>query len=280
MQSQNGTFQGAKGYRLYYRKWIPEQKAVAVVFVAHGIAEHSGRYSGLGSFLAGRGLAVYAFDYRHHGRSQGDKGGMDDFSLILDDFEIFRKMISQAHPGLKIFLLGHSMGTALSLVYAEKHGSDLAGLVLSGSPLRSIPHIPSLVTALIYPLVVITPNLRLYKLDSATLSRDRAVVDNYNRDPLVFRGKLSCSLAISFLRILHKAEAGIPNIHIPVLVMHGSSDNLCLPEGSDVVLNKIGSTDKTRIIYPGFYHEILNEPEKGQVRQDIWNWLEKQMYPQ
>jgi acylglycerol lipase len=275
MQHQSGSFQGTNDYKLYFQCWLPDKTAKAVVFLAHGIVEHSGRYKELGAFLALQGFAAYAFDYRHHGQSEGRKGRMDNFSSILDDFGIFLKMIQKEQPGRKIFLLGHSMGASLSMAFAEKHKPDLAGLILSGSPLRSQPRIPTAVIGMLYPLAVFTPGAGLYKLDSSTLSRDKAIVNGYDNDPLVFRGKLACCLIISFMWTLHKTEAGLAEIQIPVLILHGTDDNLCSPDGSKVVMQKIGSKDKTHISYQGYYHEILNEPEKERVQRDILDWLVK-----
>jgi acylglycerol lipase len=275
MQHKMGTFIGANNYRLYFQGWLPDTTVKAVLFLAHGIVEHSGRYAGFGSFLASQGFAVYAFDYRHHGQSEGKKGNIDKFTLILDDFEIFLKMIQKAHPDQKTFLFGHSMGASLSMAFAEEHQSELAGLVLSGSPLRSLPPIPTAVIGLMYPLVLMTPNLGLYRLNSSTLSRDKTVVEGYNNDPLVFRGKLTCRLIISFMWGLHKIEDHLGEIKIPVLILHGTKDNLCSPHGSEIVLQRIGSKDKLFIPYQGYFHEILNEPEKERVRQDIVDWLNR-----
>ena len=275
MQHQTGTFIGANNYRLYFQSWLPDAAVKAVLFLAHGIVEHSGRYAGFGSYLASQGFAVYAFDYRHHGQSEGKKGNIDNFSLILEDFGIFLKMIQKAQPQRKTFLFGHSMGASLSMAFAEKHQSELAGLILSGSPLRSLPRIPTAAIGLMYPLVLLTPNMGLYKLKSSTLSRDKAVVEGYNNDPLVFRGKLTCSLIISFLWSLHKIEDRLEKIKIPALILHGTEDNLCSQEGSEVAMRKISSKDKSFIPYQGYHHEILNEPEKEKVWRDILDWLNK-----
>jgi acylglycerol lipase len=273
MQHQTGYFIGANNYKLYFQSWLPDVAVKAVLFLAHGIVEHSGRYAGFGSYLASQGFAVYAFDYRHHGQSEGKKGNIDKFSLILDDFEIFLKMIQTVYSDRKTFLFGHSMGASFSMAFAEKHQSELTGLILSGSPLRSLPPIPTAAIGLMYPLVLMTPNMGIYKLNSSTLSRDKTVVEGYNNDPLVFRGKLSCRLIISFMWGLHKIEDRLGDIRIPALILHGTEDNLCSPHGSEVVLQKISSKNKSFIRYQGYYHEILNEPEKEMVRLDILGWL-------
>jgi alpha-beta hydrolase superfamily lysophospholipase len=62
-------------------------------------------------------------------------------------------------------------------------------------------------------------------------------------------------------------------ITIPTLIMYGTADRLCPPEGSVMLGERIGSTDKTITSYDGLYHEILNEPEQGQVMDEITAWL-------
>jgi acylglycerol lipase len=275
MKYQKGTFSGFRNYQLSFQSWIPETSARAVVWIAHGIVEHAGRYRGLGEFLADQGLAVYSFDFRHHGLSEGQKGCIDNFSFIQEDLALFLGLIQKAQPGRRVFLLGHSMGASLSLAFTSRQQSALAGLIVSGSPLRIQPSMPTPLVGLMYPLALATPNLGLIRLDSRTLSRDSGIVTGYDSDPLVFRGKLSCRLILSFLWSLHQVEAELKQIRIPVLILHGSQDHLCSPEGSSLVHQKIGSKDKTLSIYSGLYHEILNEPEKDRVRGDITEWINK-----
>jgi alpha-beta hydrolase superfamily lysophospholipase len=115
--------------------------------------------------------------------------------------------------------------------------------------------------------------MKLYRLDSSTLSHDKEVVKAYDNDPLVYRGKLTARLAIEFLWAMHKLESRVNQIQLPLLVMHGTGDNLCSPEGSRFAHLKAGSKDKTLKLYDGFYHEILNEPWNYLVLDDIAAWL-------
>ncbi len=64
---------------------------------------------------------------------------------------------------------------------------------------------------------------------------------------------------------------------MPTLIMYGTADRLCPPEGSVMLSQRIGSTDKTLKSYAGLYHEILNEPEQDQVLGDLCSWLAAQI---
>ena len=69
----------------------------------------------------------------------------------------------------------------------------------------------------------------------------------------------------------------ISGITIPVLVMQGTADRLCDPGSSRVVYDGVGSTDKTLKLYEGFYHEVFNEPGRGQVLADVEAWLTERL---
>jgi alpha-beta hydrolase superfamily lysophospholipase len=68
---------------------------------------------------------------------------------------------------------------------------------------------------------------------------------------------------------------GASQIATPVLVMHGSEDRLASVDATRRIFERIGSTDKELVIYPGFYHELFNEPEKQEVFEGVTEWLDK-----
>ena len=74
MKHSESERSSADGLRLYLRSWQPEDEAVAVVCLVHGLGEHSGRYTHLVDFLTKNGYALFALDLRGHGRSGGPRG--------------------------------------------------------------------------------------------------------------------------------------------------------------------------------------------------------------
>jgi acylglycerol lipase len=57
--------------------------------------------------------------------------------------------------------------------------------------------------------------------------------------------------------------------------LHGTADKLTNPEGSKKLAESSKSSDKTLNLYPGLVHDLVHEPEKVQVIEDIMSWLEK-----
>jgi acylglycerol lipase len=273
MRHSEGSFKGQLDFGLYYQAWLPPGSPLAVVIIVHGVAEHSSRYAQFATFLVSKNLAVYAFDHRGHGKSPGQKGHVEHFSYFQRDLECFVDLVRGFHPGKEVFLFGHSMGAVISLTYVEECPHQLAGLVLSGTALRIRPHLPLVFKAALLPLAAAFPRAPFSKLDSSTISRDREVVELYDHDPLVFRGKLTTRLAVELVWQMHRVENRLPQVKLPVLIVHGGQDHLSFPEGAQLVFDKVSSKDKEVKIYPRLFHEILNEPENQMVMEDIYAWL-------
>src|SRR3712207_1576019 len=113
MDHREGRFEGVGGLNLYHRRWLPAGPVRAVLLVAHGYAEHSGRYANLVEYVVPRGYAVYALDHRGHGRSEGERVWIDDFGDYLTDLKTFFDLVRAERPGEPIYLLGHSMGAMI-----------------------------------------------------------------------------------------------------------------------------------------------------------------------
>src|SRR5436305_11879705 len=122
---REGRFQGLKSYSIYYQCWLPDGDTRAVLLVAHGYAEHSGRYQNLVEYFVPRGFAIYALDHRGHGRSDGERVQVDSYTDYLADLKTFFDLVRTENPGRKIFLVGHSMGAAISTAYGAQYQDEL-----------------------------------------------------------------------------------------------------------------------------------------------------------
>jgi acylglycerol lipase len=261
MKHKEGNFKGYKDFNIYYQSWLPDNKPKAVLLVAHGFAEHSGRYGNVVNHFVPKDYAVYALDHRGHGRSDGQRVHVDDFSDYIKDLKTFFNIVRKENPKDKIFLIGHSMGSVIALLYTIEYQQELAGLITSGGGLAK-PGDP--------PMPARKPG---ESLPSAMLSRDPAVVRAYENDPLVYRGPIPTGLAMGSM--ISKLYSMVPQIKLPVLIMAGNGG----ADGarSRVLYEQIGSKDKTLKLYEGLLHEIFNEPEHFQVLTDLETWLKPRL---
>ena len=255
---KEGYFNGLKGYRIYYQAWLPEDYARAVLLVAHGFAEHSGRYGNLVNYFVPRGWAVYVPDHRGHGKSDGERVQVDQFSEYVDDLKMMFDIARKENPGKKVFLVGHSMGSAISLLYAARFQGELAGLVTSGGGINR-------------PGETQPPRPAGQPLDTGFLSRDPDVIRAYVSDPLVYHGPIPPRLG----GMMSEVAGAAPLIGLPALIMAGDD----VPDGarSRALFESLGSKDKTLKLYAGLRHEIFNEPEHPQVLADMAAWLDRRV---
>jgi alpha-beta hydrolase superfamily lysophospholipase len=111
-------------------------------------------------------------------------------------------------------------------------------------------------------------------LDGTAISRDQEVVEKYDSDPLNYRGGVPARTGGEMNRIIKFIKANMEKITLPILIMHGTADRLADPQGSKELYARVQSADKTLKLYEGLYHEILNEPEQGEVIADMVQWLD------
>lgn len=269
---ENHTSGGA-GKKLYWQAWLPDGNAKAIVFISHGLAEHGGRYAHVGRALAERGYAVYAIDHRGHGRSEGQRAQIDAIEQTVADLHAFMAVMRADHPGVPVFLFGHSMGGAIAFGYALRHQSELAGLILS-APAVVIENVSPVTVAVGKVLSRIVPGAGIVQLDGSAVSRDPEVVRAYDADPLNFRGKVPARTAAEILGVADTASRRLPELTLPLLVYQGTEDRLVSPKAAPLVHAHAGSADKTLRVFEGGYHEMHNEPEQGEVIGMVADWLD------
>ena len=286
---------------LFVNQWLPAGTPKAIVLLAHGMAEHSGRYSLLGKTLNDAGFGLYAHDQRGHGKTaeQGTLGYFadnDGWCAVVSDVASLAQHIGQAHTGVPIFLLGHSMGSYIAQAYLMHHSASLQGAILSASNFQPVAlyRAASLIarferlrqgpkgrSALIEWLSfgsfnkAFKPNRTPYDW----LSRDPAQVDAYASDPLCgFRctNQLWIDLLGGLQQISKASNLAQIDPGLPLLIMGGECDPVS--EGKRLTdlakaLRDAGNRQLQLNLYPQARHELFNETNRDAVMADVIAWL-------
>ncbi|MGD2052290.1 MAG: lysophospholipase [Acidimicrobiia bacterium] len=264
--SATGTITARDGLTLLTRHWAADP-ARATVLLVHGLAEHSGRYEHVGTFLAEHGYDTHAFDLRGHGGSGGrrvDGRSVDDF---LDDVEL--NLTRTRNLGRPLVLYGHSLGGLLCTAYAESGRPQPDLLVLSAPALDA--NLSGFLEGMLQVLGRVVPTMRVGSPVAAEqLSRDPEVGRRYFADPLVST-KGTARFGLVFLRAMKAAAAGIGAIRVPTLVIHGEDDPL-VPVATSAPLGALPVCE--RIVFPGLRHETHNEPEWRDVLGRVTDWID------
>ncbi len=272
--AQAFTLKTSDNLMLHAQKWLPDGAPKAVVLIVHGIAEHIGRYDHVAQTFVEAGLAVYGYDHRTHGKSDGEpRSYIIPFTQAVDDLALVMTHVRQENPTTKIFMYGHSMGSLISNLYVLKHQDQLAGWISSGSPLTSDTSAPALVVQILTLLSKIAPTLQMVNIPPTDLSHDQNIVNAYINDPLVNAKPTRLGMASAIISHSKQVISQLNTLRLPILLLHGSADKICPMSASQLIYEKAGSADKTLKIYEDLYHEIHNETLYGRIMSDIIEWI-------
>ncbi|MFF8946846.1 alpha/beta hydrolase [Streptomyces sp. NPDC014864] len=250
--------------RLTVREW-PHPRPRYLALLVHGYGEHAGRYAEVAGVLVEHGAAVFAPDHQGHGTSAGERVLIEDFEDVVTDVGAVAERARAAHPGLPLVVIGHSMGGLIAARFAQRHGTGLAALVLSG-PVIGAWELPERLLAL--DEIPDTP------ISPATLSRDPAVGAAYAADPLVWHGPMKRPTVEAFARTLETVAKGGDVGTLPVLWLHGTEDRLVPLAGSRVGVERLSGGHLTERTYPGARHEVFQETNRAEVLADLTAFLD------
>jgi alpha-beta hydrolase superfamily lysophospholipase len=267
------TFDGVGGVRIVYDVWTPDTTPRGVVVLSHGFGEHARRYDHVAQRFGQDALVTYALDHRGHGRSGGKRVLVKDISEYTGDFDTLVGIAGKEHPGVTRVVLGHSMGGGIVFAYGVERPDAYDLMVLSGPAVAAQTAVSPPLAWLAKTLGAIVPGLPVQQLDAGAVSRDPAVVDAYNTDPLVYHGKVPAGVARALVLVGETMPKRAAALTAPLLVVHGSEDQLIPVDGSRQLVDAVGSSDVELKVYPGLYHEVFNEPERDQVLDDVVSWI-------
>ncbi|WP_043671255.1 alpha/beta hydrolase [Streptomyces xylophagus] len=246
------------------REW-PHEHPRYIALVAHGYGEHIGRYAELAAVLRTHGAAVHGPDHQGHGGSAGERALIEDFEDVVTDLHTVADLARARHPGVPLVLIGHSMGGLIASRFAQRHGDELAALVLSG-PVIGTWELPGRLLELAeIPDIPINPT---------ALSRDPGVGTAYAADPLVWHGPMKRPTLEAFARTLGTVSESGDIGPLPLLWLHGSDDRLVPLAGSRVGVERLSGGELTERVYPGARHEVFHETNRAEVFADLIRFLD------
>jgi len=294
------TATGGNG-RIFSRSWVGSDTPKAVLEIAHGMAEHSARYDAFAAFMAEHGYAVYMNDHAGHGRSAQINGHFADengWENVVGDLNALMDQAAENHPGLPLFLMGHSMGSFLSRSFLTRYGRRLSGCILCGTMGQNPGVKPGKALASLQCRIR-GPRSRGKLIDKLSFSGYNKRIENpVNQFAWLSRDKENCKAyaadkmcgfeftAAGYRDLFTGLEevsspqwaAAVPK-ELPIYLVAGTDDPVgnygAGPKQVADMLKSAGVKSVELKLYPGMRHELLNELGKEQVYNDILDWLEK-----
>ena len=265
------------GLRLFTQGWQPSSSTHARIALVHGYAEHSSRYAHVATHFVQHGYAVHTYDQRGYGRSEGRRAYISTFDQYVDDLAFFIDNLRERTPGRPLFLLAHSMGGVVSLLYVLQHAPNLAGLLLSSPALKASNSVAPLLKRVAHLLGRLVPTLPVLPSNHDHLSRNASVIEHANQDDLFYSSGMRARTGSELLRAQRWLYEHMDELTLPFFVFHGTADSLIDPQGSRDLYRRTHSSDKTLRLYDGSLHEALNDLDKERVMNDLTDWLDERM---
>jgi len=265
------------GLKLFGQSWQAKKQTIAVINLIHGIGEHSTRYAEMAAFYTENGIAIYAIDYRGHGKSEGKRGHTPSYEHIMQDIDLLLDYSKKDNNCKKQFIYGHSLGGNLVINYVLRRQPDITGLIASSPWLKLGFEPPKWKVKMANIVKNIFPSLSqktgFHKED---LSKNLKNIELYEKDNLV-HNKITVKLFVDAYDAAKWALSNAKNMPVPFLLMHGNEDKMTSPEGSREFASK---NEKTHLkIWEGFYHEIHNEKNNIDVYNYVIEWVKSEIKP-
>ena len=297
-------FPSSDGYNsVYARIYIPNGEIKGVVQLSHGMVDHSGRYEALAEYLTASGYVFAGNDHLGHGYTAesdmafgffAESGGVN---YILEDLYSMNKLLCEKFPEHKPVLMGHSMGSFLSRLYAVKYPESISGHIIhgTGGPMGAVlPMGKALVKIMMtfcgkkYRSKMIknisfmgyNDNFPESEGENAWLTRDLERVSSRDTDRLT-NFIFTLSAYYDLFTMVGKCNSDqwfneYPK-DLPTIIMSGTKD----PVGNDGAgpsyvydnLQISGTKNITLKLYEEARHELFNETNREEVFCDMVQWL-------
>lgn len=276
---EEGELADESGRKIATYTWTPEGEVKALVFLCHGYAERlTPYYENLALEGNKRGFLCFGHDHIGHGQSGGERVQVKSMDEYVDPVVAHCSEVTEKHPGLPLFLVGHSMGGLIALltILKTQESGLFSGIVLMG-PLIALD--PAMAT----PMKVFMakaasrflPSFSLGGIDPALVTSDQAWIDARIADTLIHHGGYKALHSHVLLTTLKQLGPKFSEVKTPYLLLHGAEDKICSPEGSKDFHKHSASEDKTLTIVESGLHNLYLEREeiRNQAISATIDWI-------
>jgi acylglycerol lipase len=270
----------AEPHDLPRRAWLPaDSPPRAVVLAVHGFNDYSNAFETFGTYAAGHGVAVHAYDQRGFGANP-DAGRWPGVGTLVDDLVRERERLTEQYPDTPVYLLGESMGAAVIIAAAAEDaplGDD--GIILSAPAVWGGDQLNGFYRATLWVMVRLVPGLELTGRGLGVMASDNIeMLRALGADPLFIKATRVDSIA-GLVELMDIAAASVDSLQGPLLVLGGERDEIVPPGAHLAMLGRLTAEQCTEIIYPDGWHMLLRDLQREVVWNDILAWIDQRAVP-
>jgi alpha-beta hydrolase superfamily lysophospholipase len=270
---EKGYFRAADGAILPVRSWIPKGEPVKAIIVAlHGFNDYSNSFAAPGNYLSQHGVACYAYDQRGFGGAPG-RGLWAGIEAYTNDLSSFVKEVRKNHPGVPLYVLGESMGGAVTIVaMTGSNPPTVDGVVLIAPAVWGRETMPWYQRWLLAVTSFTVPWMELTgKGLNITPSDNMEMRQALSRDPLVIKDTRIDSM-YGLTNLMDEALSRAGKLQLPALIQYGKNDQVIPKEPTFLMLEKIPKTTR-KAFYENGYHMLLRDLQREKPLTDIAVWI-------
>ncbi len=265
----------ADGFRLPLTVWPAAGEPEAIVLALHGLNDYRAAFKTTGRFLASRGISVYAYDQRGFGETEG-AGYWHGSTALISDLITMVDLLHQTYPGRRVYIMGESMGGAVTL--AAQSGASLGaeGLILVAPAVWARDSMPWYQRLLLWSAVRTLPGKRLTGKGLDIKPTDNIeMLRAWSRDPLVIKAT-RVDVLYGVTNLMDRAVSASDKLQSKALLLYGKHDEIIPRQPTCQLLTTLDSlsTHKTKtVIYAKGYHMLTRDLHANLVLQDIADWV-------
>ncbi len=229
----------------------------AGVLLCHGFTGSPQSLRPWAEYLAERRLTVSLPLLPGHGTRWEDMqltGWQDWYAEVDRELRALRERCS------RVFVFGLSMGGALALRLAAKHGDDVSGVVVV-NPSNRVHGLSA------YALPMLRHVVRTTRGITSDIAKDGVVEIGYDRVPLHAAHSLR-----NFVRLV---DGELPQVTQPLLLLHSLQDHVVPPADSERILSRVSSTDVTEIVLERSYHVATLDHDADRIFEESFSFVDR-----
>ncbi len=270
---ENSQFIAADGAELPLRSWLPKDKPLkAVVIALHGFNDYSRAFVSTGTYLSSRGIACYAYDQRGFGGAPG-RGLWSGIEAYTSDLSAFSTVIRSLYPNVPLYVLGESMGGAVTIVATTgNHPPDVDGVILVAPAVWGRDTMPwyqrwlLAVASYTVPWMELTgKGLKVRASDNTKMLRE------LGPDPLVIKATRIDAM-YGLTNLMDAALMRAEQLRLPTLVLYGENDQVIPKLPTLLMLEKMPAATR-KAFYKNGYHMLLRDLQGDKPLADIVSWI-------
>jgi len=251
-----GHWQSADGFSLAYSVWTMN-KPKAIIVALHGMNDYGRFITDAAKYWQGQGIATYAYDQRGFGRTEGN-GRWPGHEVLASDTRIFLSLIRARHPGVKVFLLGESMGGAVATLASSRPGLEADGLILVSPAYWGWSNLDLAKRSALWAMMQIAPGGHLSGRGlNIRPSDNEQMLVAMGEDPYVLK-RTRIDATYGLVTLMDEAWKATPAVSLPTMVLYAKADEV-VPSGPiEMAAARMPGT--TRVIsYTDGYHMLLRD---------------------